>query len=218
MSNTYEVHIVETLEKVVSVDAESIRDALQKAEESWKNGDYILDADDFKDVDIFTASIIPEAETTKFYLADGVTETDNPKTAAVAICTTAMSWGGMEQVQSLGKCKLISGIKNTELAIANLGTETGTIWEYCRDMREATGDDSWYVPAIEELRKVYNFPRECPADNVWSSSEYSALPAYRAFGFGAHGCTNDYSKSYNFCVILFRGSKRRQLMQKTIDS
>ena len=44
----YEVTITETPE--VAVEAESREEAQQIASDNWKNGDYILDADHFKDV------------------------------------------------------------------------------------------------------------------------------------------------------------------------
>ena len=46
----YEVTITETLEMTVAVEAESREEAQQIASDNWKNGDYILDADLFKDV------------------------------------------------------------------------------------------------------------------------------------------------------------------------
>ena len=46
----YDVTITETLEMTVTVEAESREEARQIASDKWKNGDYILDADHFKDV------------------------------------------------------------------------------------------------------------------------------------------------------------------------
>lgn len=46
----YEVTITETLEMTVAVEAESREEAQQIASDNWKNGDYILGADHFKDV------------------------------------------------------------------------------------------------------------------------------------------------------------------------
>lgn len=46
----YDVTITETLEMTVEVEAESREEAQQIASDNWKNGDYILDADHFKDV------------------------------------------------------------------------------------------------------------------------------------------------------------------------
>ncbi len=43
----YPVIIIETLEKTVHVHAESAEQAREIAEQKWKNGDYILDADNF---------------------------------------------------------------------------------------------------------------------------------------------------------------------------
>lgn len=47
----FEVTITETLEKTVVVEANSKDDALQIAEDMWKDGDIILDADSFVDVE-----------------------------------------------------------------------------------------------------------------------------------------------------------------------
>ena len=44
------VIITETLQKEVVVEAKTSREALKVAKEKWDNGDYILDADDFKGV------------------------------------------------------------------------------------------------------------------------------------------------------------------------
>lgn len=41
----------ETSEMRVTVEAESLEDAIQKVESSWKDGDYILDAEHFKGVE-----------------------------------------------------------------------------------------------------------------------------------------------------------------------
>ena len=49
----YEVTITETLEMTVAVEAESREEAQQIASDNWKNGDYILDAESFKDVEFY---------------------------------------------------------------------------------------------------------------------------------------------------------------------
>lgn len=46
----YDVMITETLKKKVTVEAESQEEAIRKVNDSWYNGDYILDADHFDDV------------------------------------------------------------------------------------------------------------------------------------------------------------------------
>ena len=46
----YDVTITETLEMTVTVNAASRMEAEQLVNEQWKKGDYILDADHFKDV------------------------------------------------------------------------------------------------------------------------------------------------------------------------
>ena len=49
----YDVTIQETLEMTVSVEAESREEARQMVADRWKNGEYILDADSFKDVESY---------------------------------------------------------------------------------------------------------------------------------------------------------------------
>lgn len=46
----YIIKITETLEKVVIIKAFSEQDAKSKVRTAWKNGDYILDAEDFQGV------------------------------------------------------------------------------------------------------------------------------------------------------------------------
>ena len=45
--------IRETLEMTVTVEAESREEARQKVADNWKNGEYILDAESFKDVEFY---------------------------------------------------------------------------------------------------------------------------------------------------------------------
>ncbi len=56
---TYEVTITETLQKTVIVEAVSREQAQEIIEQKWKDCDYVLDADDFVDVD-FTAVKVKE--------------------------------------------------------------------------------------------------------------------------------------------------------------
>lgn len=49
----FDIRIRETLETGVTVEAESAEAALHGVERLWKDGDYILDADDFQDVDFW---------------------------------------------------------------------------------------------------------------------------------------------------------------------
>ncbi len=49
----FDIRIRETLETGVTVEAESAEAALRGVEQLWKDGDYILDADDFQDVDFW---------------------------------------------------------------------------------------------------------------------------------------------------------------------
>lgn len=49
----FDINIRETLETQVTVEAENEEDALREAECRWKNGDYILDADNLQGVDFW---------------------------------------------------------------------------------------------------------------------------------------------------------------------
>ena len=51
--NEYDIAIRETLEMTVTVEAESREEARRMVAERWKNGEYILDADSFKDVEFY---------------------------------------------------------------------------------------------------------------------------------------------------------------------
>ena len=53
-SGSYRVTITETLQKVVTLNADSPNDAEQTAFDNWRAGDYILEADSFVGVE-FTA-------------------------------------------------------------------------------------------------------------------------------------------------------------------
>lgn len=48
---TYDVTITETLQMTVPIEAESLAEAEQTAEENWNNSQYILDADHFAGAD-----------------------------------------------------------------------------------------------------------------------------------------------------------------------
>lgn len=47
----YQINIVETLQRLVEVEAEDKDTALQLVKDKWQNGEYILDADYFTGVD-----------------------------------------------------------------------------------------------------------------------------------------------------------------------
>lgn len=51
--NEYDIAIRETLEMTVTVEAASREEARRMVEDRWKNGEYILDADNFKDVEFY---------------------------------------------------------------------------------------------------------------------------------------------------------------------
>ena len=47
----YDITIRETLEMTVTVEAESREEARQTVADNWKNGEYILGAESFRDVE-----------------------------------------------------------------------------------------------------------------------------------------------------------------------
>lgn len=51
----YEVTIVETLKKTVTVKAESPEDAKYQVHKAWSKGEYMLDADNFSDLEFEVA-------------------------------------------------------------------------------------------------------------------------------------------------------------------
>lgn len=52
--NEYKITITETLQKTVTVEAESREEAEQKVNDAWRRAEYILDAEDFQGVEIKT--------------------------------------------------------------------------------------------------------------------------------------------------------------------
>ena len=51
--NEYDIAIRETMEMTVTVEAASREEDRRMVEERWKNGEYILDADSFRDVESY---------------------------------------------------------------------------------------------------------------------------------------------------------------------
>ena len=51
--NEYDITIRKTLEMTVTVEAESREESRQIVADRWKNSEYILDADSFKDVEFY---------------------------------------------------------------------------------------------------------------------------------------------------------------------
>lgn len=49
----YDITIAETLKKTVTVEAESIEEAQEIVENRWRDGEYVLDAESFSEVDYF---------------------------------------------------------------------------------------------------------------------------------------------------------------------
>lgn len=64
--NKYNVTITETLKKTVEVEAESLDKAKEKVSDEWKDGTFILDADDFKEVE-FEAQEVSSPTILKIY-------------------------------------------------------------------------------------------------------------------------------------------------------
>lgn len=57
---TYNVTITETLQMTVLIEAESLAEAEQIAEENWNNSQYILDADHFMGADFKAKECVRE--------------------------------------------------------------------------------------------------------------------------------------------------------------
>lgn len=54
----FKIKIVETLESEVSIEADTLSEAIQEAEERWHNSVYILTADNFADVCFKSAEFV----------------------------------------------------------------------------------------------------------------------------------------------------------------
>ncbi len=54
----FKVKIIETLESEVSIEANSLSEAIHEAEKRWHNSVYILTADDFVDVTFKSAEFV----------------------------------------------------------------------------------------------------------------------------------------------------------------
>lgn len=63
MKHLFPVKIIETLEKTVYIEANDSLAASEIAQERWHNGDYILDADCFSEVEFFAG----ETEVYRYY-------------------------------------------------------------------------------------------------------------------------------------------------------
>lgn len=57
---TYDVTIMETLQMTVLIEAESLAEAEQMAEENWNRSQYILDADHFVGADFKAKECVRE--------------------------------------------------------------------------------------------------------------------------------------------------------------
>lgn len=60
MAKKYKVTITETLKRVVEVEAKDEMDAIQQVSDGWRDSKYILNADDFVDVDFNTELVVEE--------------------------------------------------------------------------------------------------------------------------------------------------------------
>lgn len=54
----FKIKIIETLESEVSIEADTLSEAIQEAEERWYNSVYILTADNFVDVSFKSAEFV----------------------------------------------------------------------------------------------------------------------------------------------------------------
>ena len=54
----FKVKIIETLESEVSIEADTLSDAIHEAEERWHNSVYILTGDNFADVSFKSAEFV----------------------------------------------------------------------------------------------------------------------------------------------------------------
>lgn len=54
----FKVKIIETLESEVSIEADTLSEAIQEAEERWHNSVYILTGDNFVDVTFKPAEFV----------------------------------------------------------------------------------------------------------------------------------------------------------------
>lgn len=73
----YEVSIVETLKKTVTVEAESPEDAKYQVQKAWGKGEYILDADDFSGLEFELSPYqvdMPYHEMTKLFPCGGTSQ------------------------------------------------------------------------------------------------------------------------------------------------
>ena len=156
---------------------------------------------------------IPDASNTVFYTADG-TVTENPREAAYCIAQYSTynlrrTWGGSSSVPGVGtSCSNdVNGWENTEAVFNNTDLEDtpGTIWEYCRLMREATAG-YWYVPAAKELTNLYARVSSFRPQNWFFSSTQDPYPGNSAYEFyGVSGsCSSAYLKTDKCNIVLFR--------------
>ena len=54
----FKVKIIETLESEVSIEADTLSEAIQEAEERWHNSVYVLTGDNFADVTFKSAEFV----------------------------------------------------------------------------------------------------------------------------------------------------------------
>ena len=57
----YKVLVTEIYQKLISIEAESAQDAHQRAEDAWRNTEYLLDIDDFQDVNFHVVEMEEKA-------------------------------------------------------------------------------------------------------------------------------------------------------------
>lgn len=154
---------------------------------------------------------IPDANNTVFYKADG-TVTENPREASYCIAQyssydSRRIWGDDIAVPGVGNNweEDVNGWENTEAVFNNTDLENrpGTIWEYCRLMREATAG-YWYVPAAKELTDLYaSVSSFRPQNGIFSSTQdrWDGTSAHVLYSSSINAA---YHKTDKNNVVLFR--------------
>lgn len=164
--------------------------------------------------------LVPLVAGTTFYNATGTAltpEEDKYSDIAYCISTATMSWGGYNTAQWCGEgSKDYSGVLNTAKVLPVLKTESGTVWSYCDSIRTTTEDNTWYVPALGEIKDEYidGGITQLPL-YVWTSTEggtSSTSPTTSAMFFSTNrsvytwGWKNKNDSTSSF-AILFRQGK-----------
>lgn len=164
--------------------------------------------------------LVPLVAGTTFYNAAGTAltpEEDKYSDIAYCISTATMSWGGYNTAQWCGEgSKDYSGVLNTAKVLPVLKTESGTVWSYCDSIRTTTEDNTWYVPALGEIKDEYiaGGLKQLPL-YVWTSTEggtNQTSPTTSAMVFSTNGTVYNWgwqnkAGTTNSVAVLFRQNK-----------